>query len=61
YFIWSLSMLRSFHSVGQGAFYTEEFSNFVSVYDCGTDCTGLMKLDTELRDNTCQNNEVKHD
>ncbi|EGQ9522609.1 hypothetical protein Q9F29_004604 [Vibrio parahaemolyticus] len=30
-------MLRSFHSVGQGAFYTEEFSNFVSVYDCGTD------------------------
>lgn len=30
-------MLRSFHSVGQGAFYTEEFSNFTSVYDCGTD------------------------
>ncbi|MFQ1844798.1 MBL fold metallo-hydrolase [Aeromonas veronii] len=30
-------MLRSFHSIGQGAFYTEEFSNFTAVYDCGTD------------------------
>ncbi|WP_206770221.1 MBL fold metallo-hydrolase, partial [Vibrio owensii] len=36
-YFWSSSMLRSFHPVGQGAFYTEEFSGFTAVYDCGTD------------------------
>ncbi len=28
-------MIRTFHSIGQGAFYTEEFDNMTMVYDCG--------------------------
>ncbi|EGR4295930.1 hypothetical protein DDN98_19500, partial [Vibrio cholerae] len=41
-------MLRSFHSIGQGAFYTEEFSSFTSVYDCGTDTiVGTGKSSTQ--------------
>ena len=30
-------MIRTFHPIGQGAFYTEEFGAFSVVYDCGTD------------------------
>lgn len=33
-------MIRTFHSIGQGAFYTEEFDDFRFVYDCGTDTDG---------------------
>ena len=29
-------MIRTFHPVGQGAFYSERHSNFNIVYDCGT-------------------------
>lgn len=29
-------MIRTFHSVGQGAFYSEDFDNFKMVYDCGS-------------------------
>jgi len=29
-------MIRTFHPVGQGAFYTEEFNDFSVVYDCGS-------------------------
>ena len=28
-------MIRTFHNVGQGAFYTEEFNGMTMVYDCG--------------------------
>lgn len=28
-------MIRTFHSIGQGAFYTEQFNGFTMVYDCG--------------------------
>lgn len=29
-------MTRTFHAIGQGAFYTEKFENgFTIVYDCG--------------------------
>ena len=31
-----ITMIRTFHPVGQGAFYTEEFENFSIVYDCGS-------------------------
>ncbi|WP_211823804.1 hypothetical protein [Proteus terrae] len=34
-------MIRTFHSIGQGAFYTEEFDNFTFVYDCGTETVGV--------------------
>lgn len=34
-------MIRTFHSIGQGAFYTEEFDNFTFVYDCGTATVGV--------------------
>lgn len=30
-------MIRTFHSVGQGAFYTEVFNGFTVVFDCGSD------------------------
>lgn len=29
-------MIRTFHSVGQGALYSENFHNFMMVYDCGS-------------------------
>lgn len=29
-------MIRTFHSVGQGALYSENFKNFTFVYDCGS-------------------------
>jgi len=28
-------MIRTFHSIGQGAFYTEKFDDLTMVYDCG--------------------------
>ena len=30
-------MIRIFHAIGQGAFYTEFFKDFIAVYDCGSD------------------------
>lgn len=30
-------MIRTFHSTGQGAFYTEFFQDFIIVYDCGSE------------------------
>jgi hypothetical protein len=30
-------MIRTFHAIGQGAFYTEFFDEFTVVYDCGSD------------------------
>lgn len=41
-------MIRTFHSVGQGAFYTEEFDNFRFVYDCGTDTDGKKRIEKYL-------------
>lgn len=38
-------MIRTFHTVGQGAFYTEEFSDFRFVYDCGTDTDGKGRIE----------------
>lgn len=32
-------MIRSFHPIGQGAFYSEIFEDFTMVYDCGTAST----------------------
>ena len=29
-------MIRTFHAIGQGAFYTEFFEDFIAVYDCGS-------------------------
>ena len=51
-------MHRTFHSVGQGAFYTEEFRSvarprFTTVYDCGTETAeGNMDipLNQQIRD-----------
>lgn len=40
-------MLRSFHPIGQGAFYSEEFEDFTVVYDCGSD-NGISLLRKEI-------------
>jgi len=40
-------MIRSFHPIGQGAFYSEEFSGFTAVYDCGSD-NGLPLVQKEI-------------
>ncbi|MEQ5322983.1 MBL fold metallo-hydrolase [Providencia rettgeri] len=42
-------MIRTFHSIGQGAFYTEEFNNFRFVYDCGTDTDGKKRIEKYIR------------
>lgn len=40
-------MLRTFHPVGQGAFYSESFISFSIVYDCGSG-TGRSAIEQEL-------------
>ncbi|MBP7496179.1 MAG: MBL fold metallo-hydrolase [Bacteroidales bacterium] len=46
-------MIRTFHPVGQGAFYTEQFNNgFTIVYDCGSE-TNISFVENEIR-NTFQ-------
>ena len=63
----TMNMIRTFHPVGQGAFYSEEFSNsekgciFRAVYDCGSlkycglqrnrDGSPLTRRDVEMRVN----------
>lgn len=43
-----MQMIRTFHSVGQGAFYTECFENGNNiVYDCGT-LSGIEHLEQEI-------------
>ena len=49
-----MKIIRTFHPVGQGAFYTEVFQDkddtcFVVVYDCGTE-TGNRAMDKPLED-----------
>lgn len=42
-------MIRTFHAVGQGAFYTEEFGDeFTMVYDCGS-YTGSNIIEDEIK------------
>ncbi|VAF20283.1 Predicted metal-dependent RNase, consists of a metallo-beta-lactamase domain and an RNA-binding KH domain [Enterobacter hormaechei] len=41
-------MIRTFHSIGQGAFYTEDFDNFRFVYDCGTDTDGKKRIEKNI-------------
>ena len=36
-------MIRTFHPIGQGAFYTEEFNGLKIVYDCGSDNIDLIE------------------
>lgn len=42
-------MIRTFHSIGQGAFYTERFRNFNFVYDCGTHTDGKKRIEKYVR------------
>ena len=47
-----IDIQRTFHPVGQGAFYTEVFTgnngkHFVMVYDCGTS-TGKDEMEVDL-------------
>ena len=41
-------MIRTFHPIGQGAFYTERFDNFTIVYDCGSATKG-SHLEDEIK------------
>lgn len=42
-------MIRTFHSIGQGAFYTERFHGFNFVYDCGTHTDGKKRIEKHVR------------
>lgn len=42
-----MRLIRTFHPVGQGAFYTERFDNFTMVYDCGTK-KNQKRLESEI-------------
>ncbi|MGG4682795.1 MBL fold metallo-hydrolase, partial [Proteus mirabilis] len=42
-------MIRTFHSIGQGAFYTERFDDFNFVYDCGTHTDGKKRIEKYVR------------
>lgn len=48
-------MIRTFHSVGQGAFYTEKFENFTMVYDCGSTKKSINK---EVKSSFIENDHV---
>ena len=41
-------MIRTFHPIGQGAFYTEFFNEFTAVYDCGSD-KNIDLIEAEIR------------
>lgn len=49
-------MIRTFHSIGQGAFYTEQFDDFTIVYDCGSD-NNIPLIEKEIR-NTFEQNQT---
>lgn len=51
-------MIRTFHSIGQGAFYTEEFDNFRFVYDCGTDTDGKKRIEKYIRNHFRENDII---
>lgn len=51
-------MIRTFHSVGQGAFYTEEFDSFRFVYDCGTDTDGKKRIEKYLNGHFRENDII---
>ncbi|MBJ2116526.1 MULTISPECIES: MBL fold metallo-hydrolase [Proteus] len=42
-------MIRTFHSIGQGAFYTEKSDDFNFVYDCGTHTDGKKRIEKYVR------------
>jgi hypothetical protein len=50
-----MHMIRTFHSIGQGAFYTEEFDGFTVVFDCGSD-NNIPLIEKEIR-NTFEPNQ----
>lgn len=47
-----MELIRTFHSVGQGAFYTEKHifdtNEFVIVYDCGSKTLKGKKFETKM-------------
>lgn len=51
-------MIRTFHSIGQGAFYTEEFDNFRFVYDCGTDTDGKKRIEKYIKNHFKENDII---
>ncbi|WP_109849529.1 MBL fold metallo-hydrolase [Proteus sp. CA142267] len=51
-------MIRTFHPIGQGAFYTEEFDNFTFVYDCGTDTDGKKRIGKYVSNHFDINEEI---
>ena len=51
-------MIRTFHSIGQGAFYTERFDDFNFVYDCGTDTDGKKRIEKYVSNHFDMNEEI---
>lgn len=51
-------MIRTFHSIGQGAFYTEEFDDFRFVYDCGTDTDGKKRIEKYIKNHFKENDII---
>ncbi|MBK0004418.1 MBL fold metallo-hydrolase [Erwinia sp. S38] len=51
-------MIRTFHSIGQGAFYTEEFDEFRFVYDCGTDTDGKKRIEKYIKNHFKENDII---
>lgn len=52
-----IRMIRTFHNIGQGAFYTERFQNYTMVYDCGGSKAKI--IEKEIR-HTFEKNEEIH-
>lgn len=52
-----MKMERIFHSVGQGALYTEEFEGFSIVYDCGSE-TSIDHVENAIRNTFIKNHRI---
>lgn len=50
-------MTRTFHSVGQGALYSEKFKNFTMIYDCGSS-SKKSRIEDELKSFKVKNNVI---
>jgi len=50
-------MIRTFHPIGQGAFYSEQFENYTIVYDCGS-ATRVALVENEIKKTFSKNHLI---
>ncbi|MDH8702670.1 hypothetical protein M2138_002038 [Dysgonomonadaceae bacterium PH5-43] len=58
-----MGLIRTFHPIGQGAFYTERHNsknnNFTVVYDCGSKTLNQFELERKVKSTFLKNDIMK--